>query len=204
MVICYSKSQILQLIENYISLFQSQWGDDGDLYSEEIQKRIFNYEKVILAAFGLPLNTDCYLFLFDKATFCFQHHYSVQWIYKQLSTEADRYFSEGQLNVTAKNGLHDNPFIVLPEWDIPVNSYTVFLYNQMLHDNTSQETVWREFDVLKKTNKITEIYLLCFDHDYHKNPVFHQLIDKGLRLLPAYLKWYHLEKKTQYRSNVDK
>jgi hypothetical protein len=195
MVICYSKSQILQLIESYLSLFKSQWGEDGDLYSEETQRRIFNYEKIILAAFGLPLNSDCYLFLFDRATFCVKHHYSLQWIYRQLSMEADSYFRDNHVRLTDKKTLHENPFLVLPEWGVPVNSYTIFLYGQMLHNYTSRETVWKEFNILKKTNKITEIYLLCFNPDYHKNPAFHKLIEEGLSLLPAYLKWYHHRRK---------
>ena len=191
MVICYSKSEIIQLLENYMSLFQSQWGFDRDFYCEDTQKRIFYCEKVILAAFGLPLNSDCYLFLFDKAALCFNHLHSLQWLYKQLSTKADGYFLNNYDNITSKNDSRDNPFTILPGLGVPVNSYTVFLYNQMIQNNTSEKTVWKEFDILKETNKITEIYLLCFDDNYHKNPLFHKLIEEGFHLLPAYLKWYH-------------
>ena len=87
--------------------------------------------------------------------------------------------------------LDHNPFMMLSELDIPVNSYTVFLYNRLIHYNVCKETIWNEFDILKKNDRITEIYLLCFDPNYHKNPLFHALIEDGLRLLPAYLKWYH-------------
>ena len=193
MVKCYSESQIQQFLESYLSLFQSQWGDDRDFYCEDIQKRIFQYEKDILAAFGLPLNSDCYLFLFDKATLCLNQYYDLQWLYKQLSTKADSYFQHDC--VIEKQGVNADPFIVLPELGVPVNSYTVFLYNQMSHHNISQKTVWNEFNILKTMNRIVEIYLLCFDEYYHKNPLFHKLIDEGFRLLPAYLKWYHNHRK---------
>ena len=195
MVIYHTESQVFQLLENYMYFFQSQWGDERDFYCEDIQKQIFKYEKDILTAFGLPLNSDCYLYLFDKATFCFNHHHTSQWLYAQLSTKANNYFWNHRKNRIAKNRLHDNPFIALPEWDVPVNSYTVFLYNQILRQNTSEETVWNEFNILKKTNKIAEIYLLCFDENYHENALFHTLIDEGLYLLPAYLKWYHNRRK---------
>jgi len=91
----------------------------------------------------------------------------------------------------SKNNLDDDPFIALPELGVPVNSYTVFLYSQMLHNKSIQEAVKNEFNILKKTNRITEIYLLCFDVNYHKAPLFHTLIEDGLYLLPAYLRWYH-------------
>lgn len=185
----YTKSQIHQLLENYLSRFQSQWRDDRDFYCEDIQKQIFEYEKNVLAAFGLPLNSDCYLFLFDKATLCFNDNYAFTWLYEQLATKADRHF-QGSYGIE-KNDKNKDPFMVLPDLGVPVNSYTVYLYNQMLHQNTSQQTVWKEFNILKKTNKITEIYMLCFDADYHKNPLFHKLIDEGLCLLPAYLRWYY-------------
>jgi len=193
MVKNYSKSQIYQLLENYLSLFQSQWGDDKDLYCDSLQQQIFQYEKDILDIFGLPLNSDCYLFLFDKATLYFLQQHDLAWLYTQLSIKAELYF-QNNCKHRIISGSNANPFIIFPEFGIPVNSYTVFLYNQMQQNNTTQGIVWKEFAILKKTNKITEIYLLCFDNNYHKNNLFHILIEEGLHLLPAYLKWYHAKK----------
>ena len=194
MVKYYSESQILELLNNYFSLFQKQWGDERNLYCEDTQKRIFQYEKDILATFGLPLNSDCYLFLFDRASLCSNHHHNLAWLQRQLSIKADSYFQNSYASMRGKKRTDADPFIVLPELGVPVNSYTLFLYNKMLYNSAIQKTVWHEFAVLKKMNKITDIYLLCFDVNYHKNLIFHKLIEEGLHLLPAYLRWYHSTK----------
>ncbi len=185
----YSESKIWSLLEGYFSIFQKQWNLQRDIYASELHERIFHYEKEILTAFGLPLNAECYLFLFDKTTFCFNNQYTLSWLFTQLS-----HYSNGYQTLEKKSYSEKDPFVMLPKWNVPVNSYTVFLHNQMINKNANEIAVWKEFDLLKNNNRITEIYLLCFDHDYHQNPLFKTLIDYGMKHLPVYLKWYHKSK----------
>ena len=96
-----------------------------------------------------------------------------------------------------------NPFDVLPELETNVNSYTLYIYNEiLLKDKAPDADVLEEFTLLKKLNCLSYIYLLCLDQNYKENPLFADLQNSGLKYLPSYLQYYHRRKKKVIKSIV--
>lgn len=196
MIKSYSKKDNLLLLKQYLALFNKQWSVDYSFYDAQYQLDLFHYEKQLLSLFGLPLNPDLYLFLFNMTSICRHDEHDAQWLYRQLSLKAEAYFSEEQQNdrqllYSAKADKKD-PFEILPALDVPINSYTIFLYDEIVLKNRGKDQeMLREFQLLKKNNLISEIYMLCFDANYQCNTLYHQLISIGLKHLPYYLSWYH-------------
>lgn len=200
MIKCYIKEEILQLLEQYLLLFELQWSSNFSLYDDQYHLDLFHYEKQIFHAFGLPLNPNHYLFLINLATSCHMNQYDKEWLYRKLASKAENSLSEIQRDdiatLSSAKAAKKNPFTILSDLNVPINSYTVFLYDEIVLKNRGDDRdLMNEFQLMKEDNLIADIYMLCFDDRYHANPIFHQLIFAGLKYLPCYLLWYHNKQK---------
>lgn len=188
------ETDIKGLIHTYLEkyyLLQSRGGAsrDGDLYQE-----VALLEKQLLRSFGLPRSNRFSNFVW-KIVDSTPSDVVASTLYTQLAQEAGQYLSShprtfNQLLSQARLSKAD-PFEVLPEILIGANSYTLFIYNEILLKNIdSEENVMNEYEVIRKRECLTEIYRLTQIAEWEVSELFNRLVSYGLRYLPRYMSWF--------------
>lgn len=196
----FSKKNTKLLLIHYSLLLEKQWDMPYLCHDPIIQERMLQFEKNILKAFGLPVMPKNILYLYNQANIGYLRCYDTEWLYDKMALIAEKYLLSSLksrnywMNKMLNNGNAD-PFEILPELNIPVNGYTLFLYHKIKDDNVNKEQIIREFGLLKEECNISGIYLLCLDKDYKSNVIYEELLRSGLKYLPRYLHWYHEVKK---------
>lgn len=192
----YYKLRILSALSQYCDFIDSHAFVKPEVCHAEEHIEIFLLENTILQAFGLPDKEKHHLALYNLAVACKNKKKKEEQVFYGLSICAEKYLSSRrktirQLLIMAKDRKSD-PFDILPELSVNSNSYTLYIYNEILLKNkASDEDVLAEFDRMKKLNCLSHIYMLCFDPDYQTNPLFDELQQAGLKYLHSYLKHYH-------------
>ena len=184
------KSIIHKYLDKYY-LLQRKGGatNDGDLYHE-----VSLLEKQMLRRFGLPRSNkfaNLIWHIVDEN----QSDNVAKALYERLSEEAEQYLSShpktfSQLLGQARLSKAD-PFEVLPELLIGPNSYTLFVYNEVLIKNVdTEDNVMNEFTCIRKHDCLTEIYQLTQIPNWEESALFKQLTGYGLKYLPMYFTWF--------------
>ena len=182
----------------YFQLFEYKNNANLSIYDETYQITLYRQEQKIVQAFKLPDKIKIYLFLYNRARVLTTDELKVDKLYYELSLIAEKQNNSRLLSNTfiienAKSNEID-PFDILPDLSISANSYTLFIYNEiLLKKREPEEVICQEFHLLKKMDCLTDIYLLCFDSNYPENPIYHELKASGLQFLTDYLEWFHLE-----------
>lgn len=187
-------TNIKSFIRNYLDkyyLLQCKGGAsrDGDLYQE-----VSLLEKQLLQRFGLPRSNKFSNIIWKIVD---EDHAdgTEEMLFDRLVQEAEIYLSShpktfSQLLSQARLSKAD-PFEVLPEILIGPNSYTLFVYNEILLKNLdTEDNVMNEFLLIRKKGSLTEIYQLTQIQDWEESILFKQLRDTGLKYLPKYLTWF--------------
>ena len=189
------KERILELIKQYYKLLERQSDVNYSIYDDGYHTELYQNERLILSFFGLPEKPKYHLLLSNRAFFQDVKEREPERIFQTLSRKAERYLSAR--NKTSRHLLSmakatkADPCEILPELKIPVHSYTLYLYNEIVLKNEAlHDWVIREFEMLKK-NVLADIYLLCFDNNYKNNPIYKNLSAIGLQFLDSFLEWYH-------------
>ncbi len=188
------KTDIKEIIHNYLDkyfLLQRKGGAtrDGELYQE-----VSLLEKKLLRSFGLP-RSNKYSNLIWKILDSTPQEKVATTLYKQMSDQAEEYLSSypktfNQLLSSARLSKSD-PFEVLPEILIGANSYTLFVYNEILLKNSdTEDNVMAEYFIIRKKDCLTQIYQLTQIHNWEESELFSQLTSYGLKYLPAYMVWF--------------
>lgn len=196
----FSKKNTKLLLIHYSLLLEKQWDKPYLCHDPIIQERMLQFEKNILKAFGLPVMPRHILYLYNQANVGYLRCYDTEWLYDKMALRAEKYLlsslkSRNYWMNKMFNNAHADPFEILPELNIPVNGYTLFLYGKIKDDSINKEQIMREFDLLKEECNISCIYLLCLDKDYKSNVLYEELLSSGLKYLSRYLHWYHKVKK---------
>lgn len=201
------KSGILSALGRYCDLLDSHSFKRFEECVAEEQIEAFLLENAILQAFGLPDKVKNHLLIYNLAKTYRNNPLKEDELFYELSVRAEEYLSSRPKTVKQLLSLakehRKNPFDVLPELETNVNSYTLYIYNEILLKNKAPDVdVLEEFTLLKKLNCLSYIYLLCFDKNYKENPVFADLQNSGLKYLTSYLQYYHRGRKKSLKSNV--
>ena len=190
------KHRILSALSRYCDCVESHTYTTWAMCRAEEQIETFLLENAILQAFGLPDKAKNHLILYNLAKSNRLQEKKEEKVFYELSVRAEEYLSSRpktirQLLAMAKENKSD-PFDILPELSVNSNSYTLYIYNEiLLKSKASDEEILEEFNLLKKMNCLSYIYLLSFDPNYMKNPLFAELQQSGLKYLLPYLKYYH-------------
>lgn len=192
------QNSVRKLLAYYFQLIEYQKNANFSIYDETYQITLYRQEQKIVQAFKLPDKIKIYLFLYNRARVLTTDELKVDKLYYELSLIAEKQNNSRLLSNTfiienAKSNEID-PFDILPDLSISANSYTLFIYNEiLLKKREPEEVICQEFHLLKKMDCLTDIYLLCFDSNYPENPIYHELKASGLQFLTDYLEWFHLE-----------
>ncbi|MCQ2286576.1 MAG: hypothetical protein MJZ76_06855 [Bacteroidales bacterium] len=185
-----------KLIKQYFSVIEDVPQAVELLGDDQYHISTFTIEKEILKGFALPLSPKYHLYLARMAKDLRKRPANSETLYYELCIKAEEYLSQNKRSVhhliDAARKYHQTPFEVLPEMLVHINSYTLFIYDEILMKNKdADENIIAEFQRISKLNCLSEIYLLCFDAEYEKNILFDELREKGLRYLTPYLRWFH-------------
>lgn len=192
------QNSVRKLLAYYFQLIEHQKNANFSIYDETYQITLYRQEQKIVQAFKLPDKIKIYLFLYNRARVLITDELKVDKLYYELSLIAEEHntpklLSDKLIIQNATNNEID-PFDFLPDLSVSANSYTLFIYNEiLLKKREPEEVICQEFQLLKKLDCLTDIYLLCFDSNYPENPIFHELKASGLQFLTDYLEWFHLE-----------
>ncbi|MEI6348981.1 MAG: hypothetical protein WCP69_13625 [Bacteroidota bacterium] len=184
------KSIIHTYLEKYHAL-QAKGGAtrDGDLYHE-----VSLLEKQMLRRFGLP-RSNKFTNIIWRVADSEEDNDAAIILFNSLTTEAECYLTThpktfSQLLSQARLSKAD-PFDILPEILVGPNSYTLFIYNEILIKNIdSEENVMNEFSIIRKKECLTEIYQLTQLENWEESDLFRQLQSIGLKYLPRYMSWF--------------
>jgi len=163
---------------------------DGELYQE-----IIHLEKQLLRSFGLPRTNKYCSYLWIEAESNQTIEKSADSLFKKLSSEAKKYLNShprtfNQLLTEAKLNKTD-PFEVLPEMLVGTNSYTLFVYNEILLKNIdSEDNILKEYLIIREKDCLTDIYMLTQTEKWEKSELFKRLFNYGLKYLPTYMQWF--------------
>ncbi len=188
------KTEIKGFIHKYLDkyyLLQNKGGAtrDGELYHE-----VSSLEKKLLRSFGLPRSNKFSNLIWNIVDTTSQEKVASV-LYNELSKEAESYLSTypktfNQLLSSARLSKAD-PFEVLPEVLIGANSYTLFVYNEILLKNIdSEDNVMSEYQSIRNKNCLTEIYQLTQTINWDESELFSRLSSYGLKYLPLYMTWF--------------
>lgn len=186
------------LIDRYCSLSGLRNETDYSLYNDFYHIRMYRYEKIIFSSFRLPMKAVYHKNLTrlaegndpDKAGKII--HYFTREAYRYYHSQNE---TLQQILLHAVTNRRD-PFDVLPELNICVNGYTIFLYNEIAMKNGKCfPSVIKEFTILRQRDFLSDIDLLCLDPFFRKNSLYYSLVKSGLRYLNAFLNYYHFGKK---------
>ena len=188
------ETEIHNIIHTYLQKYYSLQrkggaSRDGDLYHE-----VTLLEKQMLRRFGLPRNNKFTNLIWNIVDSNDKKKVESV-LFDSLSSEAENYLSShpktfGQLLGQARLSKAD-PFEVLPEILIGPNSYTLFVYNEILIKSIdTEDNVMNEFLAIRKHDCLTEIYQLTQIPDWEESALFIQLQSYGLRYLPMYMTWF--------------
>lgn len=200
------KSIIHKYLDRYY-LLQRKGGatNDGDLYHE-----VSLLEKQMLGRFGLPRSNKFAHLIWQLVDENPTENIDNA-LFERLSLEAEQYLSShpktfSQLLSQARLSKAD-PFEILPEILIGPNSYTLFVYNEILIKNVdTEDNVMNEFSCIRKHECLTEIYQLMQLPDWEESILFKQLENFGLKYLPKYLTWFaqnHPQISTKYDDSLN-
>lgn len=187
--------EIKRLILSYLAqykLLQKRGGAQGD---GELYAQVFELEKQILKCFGLPRTNKFVKIMWKIADNVSSSKQRALIMMDQLSLEAEKYLaakpsSLKQLIVDARKHQSD-PFEVLPEIYVGSNSYTLFVYNEiMLKSDVSDNDIIAEFQIIKESSCLIDIYMLTQMEQYKNSDAYKHLKSIGLKYIDAYMKWY--------------
>ena len=191
----YNK-EIYQLIKQYFTYIEDVHPDSDSYYDDHFCITSLSIEKEILKGFALPQSPKYHLYLTRTANMLCNRPANAETLYYELCIKAEEYLSKNKESIhnliDAARKYHQTPFDVLPEMLVHINSYTLFIYNEiMMKGKDTDKNIIDEFERIGMLNCLPEIYMLCFDKEYTKNPLYDELRGRGLQYLSAYLKWYH-------------
>ncbi len=192
------QNSVRNLLAYYFNLIEYQKNANFSIYDETYQITLYRQEQKIVQAFKLPEKIKYYLFLYNRARVLATDELKVDKLYYELSLIAEEdntseLLSDALIIQNAEINRTD-PFDFLPDLSVSANSYTLFIYNEiLLKKREPVEVICQEFQLLKNLDCLTDIYLLCFDSNYSENPLYHELKSSGLQFLTDYLEWFHLE-----------
>lgn len=159
---------------------------DGDLFDD-----IINCEKLLLKSFGLPDKLD-FLKIISFENVPGDNELNIR--LDQLKNAATNYLltdakSEVRILENAKANQLD-PFNVLPELDIKVHIYTIFIYDYiLLRGKDSIENIWNELlltrdpEVLEYTGRLG-----LKEYDFEQHTDYKKLLEKkGLKYLDHFI-----------------
>ncbi|MBQ7490460.1 MAG: hypothetical protein IJT51_08105 [Bacteroidales bacterium] len=194
----YNK-EIYQLIQQYFTYIEKEHFHDDIFCDDNYCMTSLSIEKEILKGFALPQSPKYHLYLTRTANMLYKRPSNAETLYYELCIKAEEYLSKNKQSIQnlieAARKYRQTPFDVLPEMLVHINSYTLFIYDEiMMKGKDSDKNIIAEFERIGMLNCLQEIYMLCFDKDYAKNPLYTELCGHGLQYLPAYLKWYHSRK----------
>lgn len=192
----FYNENIYHTINQYFATIEDENADVRVSYDDQYYIRTFLLEKEILSGFALPDSPKYHLFLSRTAQGLRTRPANTETLYYELCIKAEEYLSKNKKSihhlVEAARKFHQNPFEVLPEMLVHINSYTLYIYNEiLLKSKDIEENIVDEFRRISHLNCLSEIYMLCFDKNYERNELYKELIDNGLRYITPYLRWYH-------------
>lgn len=199
--------EIKRLILSYFAqykLLQHRGGAQGD---GELYAQVFELEKQILKCFGLPRTNKFVRIMWQIADNVSSSKQRALIMMEQLSLEAEKYLASKpsslkQLIIDARKHNSD-PFEVLPEIYVGPNSYTLFVYNEiMLKSDIADNDIIAEFQIIKESSCLIDIYMLTQMEQYKNSDAYKYLKSIGLKYIDAYMKWYATKYKTIFASNT--
>lgn len=188
--------RIYNLIQQYFTYIEEEHSNDNSYCDDQFFMNSLSMEKEILKGFALPQSPKYHLYLSRTVKMLYRRPANAETLYYELCIKAEEYLSKSKKSVRhlidAARKYHHTPFDVLPEMLVHINSYTLFIYDEILmKSKDTDNNIINEFERIGMLNCLPEIYMLCFDKEYKKNPLFAELCGCGLQYLPAYMKWYH-------------
>ncbi len=185
------KRLILSYFHQY-KLLQLKGGAqrDGELYTY-----VAETEKQILKCFGLPKTNKYTRILWQIADNVSNSKQRALIMMEQLSLEAEKYLASKpsslkQLISDARNNQSD-PFEVLPEIYVGPNSYTLFVYHEvMLKSSLSDDDIILEFQIIRDSGCLMDIYMLTQMEQYKNSESYKYLKSLGLKYVDDYMVWY--------------
>lgn len=130
------QNSVRKLLACYFQLIEYQKNANFSIYDETYQITLYRQEQKIVQAFKLPDKIKIYLFLYNRARVLTTDELKVDKLYYELSLIAEKQNNSRLLSNTfiienAKSNEID-PFDILPDLSISANSYTLFIYNEIL------------------------------------------------------------------------
>jgi hypothetical protein len=194
--------EIKRLILSYFAQYkylQAKGGaqNDGELYAS-----VMEIEKQILKCFGLPRTNKYVKIMWQIADNVSNSKQRALIMMEQLSLEAEKYLASKPsslkhlISEARKN--HSDPFEVLPEIYVGPNSYTLFVYNEILLKGfNSDDDIIAEFQLIRESGCLMDIYMLTQMEQYKNSDSYKYLKTIGLKFIDDYMLWYFSKYKTK-------
>ncbi|MGI6321045.1 MAG: hypothetical protein ACOXZK_08855 [Bacteroidales bacterium] len=194
--------EIKRLLLIYFKLHQNLEKNGGVQADGDLFHQITQYEKRILKKFGLPQSNKYVKMMWKIADSKTTLKNKNSLMLEQLSIEAEKYLASKPSSIqqiikdARKNNL--DPFDILPEIYVGPNSYTLFLYNEILLKTSELDNeILEEFSRIKNNGCLMDIYMLTMMDLYKNSEAYKKLKLYGLKFIDAYIIWYRSKKESK-------
>ncbi len=196
--------EIKRLILSYFAQYKKLQNKGGAQNDGELFAHVSEVEKQILKCFGLPRTNKYVKIMWQIADNISSSKQRALIMMEQLSLEAEKYLASKPSSlkqlISEARKYQSDPFEVLPEIYVGPNSYTLFVYNEvMLKSNVCDEDIIAEFQLIKESGCLMDIYMLTQMDQYKNSDSYKNLKSIGLKFIDFYMKWYSSKYKAKKR-----
>lgn len=196
--------EIKRLILSYFNQYKLLQQKGGAHVDGELFANVSETEKQILKCFGLPRTNKYSRIIWQIADNVSSSKQRALIMMEQLSLEAEKYLASKpsslkQLISDARKN-HADPFEILPEIYVGPNSYTLFVYHEvMLKSSLSDDDIISEFQIIRESGCLMDIYMLTQMDQYKNSDAYRYLKSLELKYIDDYMSWYALKYKNSIR-----
>lgn len=200
---------IKETLKTYYRINSELFSEGGPTQNGEKYLQKVHIEKKILAFFGLPLKSKYVKLIWNTFEITENMNDAIAMLMQTLSHQSKLYESTKHKQIDEKLKLalenKSEAFEFLPEINIDLNLYTLFIYNEIfIQRKEPLLLIIQELDKINNKASISNIYQLSLLSDNYEQSIYYKtLVNQGLIYIDDFVAWCKLRDKHTSNTPID-